>query len=283
MVLDKKTSEKIKAFVKIKPRTIQEIALLLNKNWRTANSYVEKITKETGEIAYRVFRGGTPGAVKIVYWNNLDEVHSSKAQERLFKQIELSQNKEDFSPFDIYQYVDEKKKNSFLEDQTEENINVKQDLVGTLRSAQEQVLFFSGNLTWVNIKQGKIKLIDVLTELAESNISLKFIANIDITNIDNVKKLNQINNMIGRDIVEIRHCKQPLRAFIVDNKVIKMKEIKDPKDYKDSGLKKITYIFYEIKELEWVEWMQKVFWNLFRIGIPASKRIKELKTIKRIN
>ena len=89
--------------------------------------------------------------------------------------------------------------------------------------------------------------------------------------------------MIGKDIVEIRHCKQPLRAFIVDNKVSKMKEIKDPKDYKDSGLKKITYIFYEINELEWVEWMQKVFWNLFRTGIPDSKRIKELKTIKRLN
>jgi hypothetical protein len=77
MVLDNKTTEKIKRFVRVKPRTIQEISLFIKKNWRTANSYVEKISKETGYISYRVLRQGTPGAVKIVYWNNLETIHHS--------------------------------------------------------------------------------------------------------------------------------------------------------------------------------------------------------------
>ena len=281
MVLDTKTADKIKEFVRVKPRTIQEIAQLLNKNWRTANSYVEKITKETGEICFRVFRGGTPGSVKIVYWNNLERISHSQAQERLFRQIEISQKKEDFSPFDIYQYVDDKKKSSFLENQTRDHVNVKQDLVGALRSAKKQVLFFSGDLTWANIFQEKTKIIDVLKELGEKGVDLKFLADVSIFSVDNVEKLKSLNTIIGKNIVEIKHCKQPLRAFIVDNKVMKFKEIKNPKYSSKKGKK--AYIFYEIYDTEWIEWMQRTFWSLFRTGIPDSKRIKELKTIKRIN
>ena len=95
MVLDISTAEKIKGFVRLKPRTVQEIAQAISRNWRTANSYVEKIASESGDIAYRVLRKGTPGAVKIVYWNSLEQFHHSQAQERLFKQIETGKGKND--------------------------------------------------------------------------------------------------------------------------------------------------------------------------------------------
>ena len=68
-MLDTKTIKKINDFVYTKPRTIQEIAHLIRKNWRTANNYVDKIAKESGAISVRTFRGGTRGALKIVYWS----------------------------------------------------------------------------------------------------------------------------------------------------------------------------------------------------------------------
>ena len=110
MVLTLEVTKKIKEYVYTKPRTIQEIAQLINKSWRTTNSYVERISQETGEISVRTLRGGTRGAVKIVYWNNIDRIHHTHAQERLHKQIVLGKNKTDFSPFDIYQYVDKNKR-----------------------------------------------------------------------------------------------------------------------------------------------------------------------------
>lgn len=279
MSLDIETTDKIKNFVRIKPRTIQEIALFIGKNWRTANSYVEKISKETGEISYRVLRSGTPGALKIVYWNNLEQINHTQTQERLFRQIEIGKDVEDFSPFDVYQYVDEKKKNAFIETQAEENINVKQDLVGTLRSAEKQVLFFSKNLSWANVKQKNIKIIEVFKELVEKGISIKFLSDINISNIENAQKLTALNDIFGKDLIEIRHCKHPLRAFIVDDKVMKFKERREPSKDKNSKFKKESYLFYEIYDKEWIEWMQKVFWGLFRTSMPVYKRIKELKTI----
>lgn len=270
----------VEDFVYTKPRTVQEISQRIKKSWRTASSYVDTISKEKGSISFRTLRGGTRGAVKIVYWNNVDKPYFSQAQERLFRKIEIGKSMNDFSPFDIYQYVDEAKRSSFFEEQEEKLINVKQDLVGTLRSAQEQVLFFSGSLSWANLIQGKEKLIDVFEELAENGISLKFLVNIDMNSVTNVQKVSAVNLHIGKDRIDIRHCEQPLRSFIVDDKVVKLKEIKDPSCYSKKG--KNIYIFYEIYDEKWIEWLNKVFWNFFRTSIPAQRRIQNLKSIKRL-
>ena len=278
MVLNQDTEKRIKDFVHDKPRTVQEVAMLINKNWRTAESYIQKMSDETGQIAFRTFREGTRGALKIAYWNSLEQIHSSHAQELLFKRLEVAKHKEDFSPFDIYQYVDKDKRTAFFENQEEELLNVKQDLVGSLLSAQQQVLIFSGNLSWANLVQGKKKLIDVFKEIAERNITIKFLADININSIDNANKINALNNILGKDKIEVRHCEQPLRAFIIDDKFAKFKEIKDPRDV----CKKRTYIFYEVYDEEWLQWTKKVFWHFFASGIPLKKRVEDLKTVKRI-
>jgi len=275
-MLDSKTIKKISEFVYIKPRTIQEIAFHINKNWRTADTYVEKISKEQGIIASRTFRGGTRGALKIAYWNNVEKIHSSEFQERLFKRIEIARDKKDFSPFDIYQYVDESKRSAFLEEQKEDTITAKQDLVNALRSAESQVLIFSGNLSWVNAIQGKMKIIDVFEELAENNVSIKILCNVDLDSMKNIQKMLQINYKLKKEMIEIRHAEQPFRAFIVDNKWARFKE------RKISGKDKLNHIFYDIIDEEWVEWIQKVFWNIFRTSIKADKRVKDIETIERI-
>ena len=67
-MLTKDIIQKINEFVYAKPRSVDEIAKLINVNWRTANRYVEKIAVEEGTISAKVFREGTPGALKVVFW-----------------------------------------------------------------------------------------------------------------------------------------------------------------------------------------------------------------------
>lgn len=281
MAISLDTVKKINEFVHQQPRTVQEIALLIKKNWRTADSYVQQIASQMGTLLIKTLRPGTRGAVKIVYWNNTDSISSTHAQEMLMKRLEVGRQKQDFSPFDIYQYVDRKKRTSFFEDQLEENINVKQDIIGSLRKAKKQVLIFSGNLSWANLVQGNENMTDVFAELAEKGVYIKILAKVDITSLDNVSKAISLNSQNSRDMIEVRHCEQPLRAFIIDSQFAKLKEIKDPKDY-DSRKAKKTYVFYEIRDAAWVEWLQKVFWRFFSSSIPAQKRIEDLMTVKRL-
>ena len=283
-MLDSKTTKKISDFVYVKPRSIQEIAQHIQKNWRTADSYVKRIIKEQGILAIRTFREGTRGALKIVFWNNIEKIHSSDFQERLFKKIESSRDKMDFSPFDIYQYVSDDKRYAFLEEQSEYTITQKQNLVNVLRSAKNQVLLFSGNLSWVNASQGKTKISDIFEEIAEKNILIKVLCRVDLESMKNIQKMLQINYKIKKEMIEIRHAEQPFRAFVIDDKLVRFKEIKQYEEQKTEKSKKEkrTHIFYEIMDEEWIEWIQKVFWNLFRTSIAAEKRLQDIETIEKI-
>ncbi|MFH0961115.1 MAG: hypothetical protein V1820_00335 [archaeon] len=279
-MLDRKISRQIEEFVLTRPRTVQEIAELLKKNWRTAESYVERIASEEGTLAMHTFRGGTRGALKLVYWSNIERPHSTALQEKLFRQIEIGRNKSDFSPFDIYQFVPDKKKEAYLEEQADDTKEVRQDLVGPLRSAKEQVLIFSGNLSWANLVQKGTKMVDVFEELGRAGVSVKFlVSNLDISAIQSWKKLNSVNERLGRDAIEVRCAQHPLRAFIVDKNLVQFKETLSPSNYERGELKRKTYVFYKIYDEEWVGWMQKVFWNLFRSALPAEERVRNLRKI----
>lgn len=279
-MLDEKLLKKINDFVYTKPRTVLEVAQTIGKNWRTADRYIEKIAKEHGTISIRTFRGGTRGALKIVFWNNVEKIHSTEFQERIFKKVESGRKKEDFSPMDIYQYIDNNKKKAFLEVQADENAKIEQDIVSLIRSAKEQIFIFSGNLSWANAVQGKVKVLDVLEEAAKRKVAIKVLTRVDIASMSNIEKVLPINEKLGRDAIEVRHCEQPLRCIMIDSKIARFKEIKDPVNYKKGELAKRMFIFYEIYDIEWLDWLQKVFWNFFRPAMPASKRIEEINSIK---
>lgn len=272
-MLDTATSKKIISFVHIKPRTIQEIAHHIHRNWRTANSYVEKIEAEQGILGLRTFRGGTRGALKIVYFKDVNNPSSSAFQGKLLREIEAGRNKYDFSPFDIYQYVDDEKRLAFLERQTKYTITDKQNLVGLLRSAEKEIIMFSGDLSWAQVKQKHIKLIDVLQEMVAKGITIKILCRVDVESINNIRKTLSLNEASAKEGIEIRHAQQPLRAFIIDNKVVRFKEQREGN----------TYIFYEINDQEWIEWVQKVFWKLFHSSIRAEKRIEDIESIEEMD
>lgn len=281
-MLDQKVTKKINDFVYQKPRTIQEISLLLKKNWRTADRYVDHIIKEQGTLSVRTFRAGTRGALKLVFWNNIERIHSAEFQQRLFEQIRAGVNKRDFSPSELYQYVDQNKKSAII--LTDKQYNTTQNFdkyADMLRRAESQLLFFSGNLTFSNKCLHDDKIVQIMEDLAEKNIPSKILTRVELPGLENIKNILAINDRIGKNMIEVRHCFHPLRATIVDNKIANFKEDKDPKDYVADELKEKVILLYDIYDEEWIEWIQKVFWNLFRVSIPAKKRIEDIENMKR--
>ncbi len=273
-MLEKATTLQILEFVRQKPRTIQEIAHLLDKNWRTANRYVEQIALEGGQIAVRTFREGSPGALKLAYWNALEPGKGSAYQERLLQKVLDGRKKEDFAPFDIYQFVPESHREAYLSD-TEHSTHPLIKYDDLLLKAQHQLLFFSGNLSWMELGHNRKKTIE---QLAERNISTKVLTRVDITSQKNTSEMLDLNQRTGWDAIEIRHCEQPLRAVIIDDHYASIKEVLNPQYIRE--LKKKTYIFYKIKDPEWVNWLQKVFWHLWNQSIDAKKRLEALKTLQ---
>ncbi len=266
-------ANKINNFVAQKPRTIQDIAQLIGKNWRTAESYVNRIAQEQGTIATTTFRAGTKGGLKIVYWNLISK-NQSTFQEVLFQRIVHARHKRDFSPFDIYQYIEEHQKQCFLEKQ-EQNLNIKQDLISTIASAKEQVLVFSGDLSWAQATQQEKPLLRAFEMLCQKGIPLKIVANVDLNAHANVSRVLELNHKYGKELIEIRHACQPLRAFIVDSTLARFKE-----KYFLKTASEEQYLFYSLTDPDWINWLKKVFWHFFSTSISAERRLKDLETIK---
>jgi hypothetical protein len=271
--------EKINAFVAKQPRSIQEIAELLKCSWITADRYVEAISKKYGNLSVKVFRKGTRGALKIVYPTPFQPLHTSIAQESLFERIITGRKKEDFRPFEIFQYA--KRKKFLVEKKREENETVDVDVAKHLASAEKQVLIFSGNLSFINIVDKGVKVFDIIKDLAKRGVIIKVLARVEIPGIDNILKILSINKALGKDVIEVRHAEQPLRGEIIDDKVVRLREEWEEKRYKSGELDYNLAVFYEIYDKEWIEWLQRVFWHIFNASVPAESRIKELEKIKK--
>lgn len=276
MVVQKEIKDSILKLIQQKPRTIQEIAETIGKNWRTADRYVEIIAQETGFIAVRIFREGSRGALKVVYWNALEGMKGSAYQERLLQKILQGKRKEDFSPLDIYQFVDAESRKAFLEStEFSQQQQIRFDYL--LSQAQQQVLFFSGNLSWVELGPNMQK---TLEDLAKKKVRIKVLTRVDITSQKNTEEMLSLNQRVGWDAAEIRHCEQPLRAIVIDDRFVSIKEVMSPLYCRE--LKEKTFLFYLIQEQEWVSWIQKVFWNLWGQSIDAGERLKALESVNKL-
>jgi len=279
MVLDNKTINKIEEFVYNQPRSMQEIAEHLSVSWRTADRYIQEIEKEFGTIAIKTFRQGTRGALKIVYWASVEKLSKNVFQEKLEQQISIAKRKEDFSAFDIYQHIDNKNKKVIVEKKVDENSTNLKELAELLNSTKKQLLIFSGNLSFTNLKNKSIDIMKILEDLVKRNVSIKILCRVDIAGKENIEKVLALNFKYGKQAIDIRHTEHPIRAFIVDNKFFRIKEIKEPTG-KIHELDKKIYIFYTVKDKEWTEWLSRVFWKFFTQSIDANKRIQEMKRLK---
>ena len=283
MVLDTQTTEKIKALVYQRPRNINEIAIALNKNWRTVDRYIDEITQKTGSIKTLTFREGTRGALKIVYWNNNEKIYSTDIQEELFKKIEMGISKSDFSPFEIYQYIDSDKRKGYyeeIEDESKYDYRI-ETLVPYFESCEKEIYIFAGNLAFIHLKHKGKSVFEYIKECVERGIVIKIITYVNIIDLDNIEKVLSLNSGLKEPLIEIRHEIVPVRAYIFDNTIAKFGEIAMGQKKKGQIQNKIA-IYYELKDKEWVEWLQKLFWKKFQKAIPSSKRIENIRSFKKL-
>jgi len=278
IMLDSVIIKKIEDLIYSKPRSVQEVALHIGKNWRTADRYIEEIEKNFGTISTRVFREGTRGALKIVYWASIEKISSSVFQERLEKEITNLKRKEDFSAFDIYQHIDKKNKKVTIEEAKDENDTNLKEIIDLINSAEKQLIIFSGNLSFVNLSNKSGNLFEILDKLVKKGISIKILCRIDVAGKENIEKMLSLNFKYGKEKVEIRHSEHPLRAIIIDNKIFRLKQIAEPTG-KYRELNKKLFMFYTIKDKEWIEWLTKIFWKMFNSSIGADKRLNELNSL----
>jgi len=270
-MLTKEIRQQIEHFVHQSPRTVQEVAVAIDKNWRTADRYIKEICEEFGTIATKTFREGSRGALKLVYWNAIAGMKGTSFQERLKTLIESGRSKYDFSPMDIYQFADPQKRSATI-GKEKPHIEFRR----LLENAQQQVLFFSGNLSWINEDK---KMLPIIESLIKRNIKIKILTRIDITSIDTAQKLLKNNISHGDDITGIRHCVQPLRGAIIDDTLISIKEVYSPE--RQVEIKEQTTINYFLRDSVWIYWLQKVFWHLWEPSVDAQTRIDALKTIEK--
>lgn len=275
-MLNRQISDEILELVRQKPRTVQEIAVSLQKNWRTADRYIDTISIETGLISTRTFREGTRGALKIVHWNALD-TKGSAYQEQLMNKILLGRKKEDFSPLDIYQFAAKNKRECFVEEQ-ESPQHPKARYARLIDHAKNQVLWFSGNLSWTELEK-KDNIFHRLELAAKKKVSIKILTRIDLTSKEIVQRLLAINRQAGWDAIEIRHSEQPLRAMLADDACLAMKEILHPSHFRPGELRKQVVLYYYLEDQEWVQWVQKVFWHLFRQSVDVATRLEALNSL----
>ncbi|MDO8628126.1 MAG: hypothetical protein Q7R56_00020 [Nanoarchaeota archaeon] len=274
-MLTKELTTKILDFIREQPRTIQDLALFLDKNWRTADRYIDQLMQETGMIKTKTFRQGTRGAIKIVHWNSIEHTKGTHYQERLHQRVLKGIKKEDFSPFDIYQFCKEEQRQAYKET-NEYNLSADVRFENLIKQATQQILFFSGNISWTEFDDSIYK---TLEQLAKKKVKMNIITRVTFIEKEKIKKLLAINERVGWDAISIRHQEQPLRGMIIDEHIISLKEVFKPETYREQELNKKTFIFYLLKDQQWIGWLQKVFWNLWEHSIDAEERLQALESI----
>lgn len=268
-MLKQDTIQKIENFVSQEPRSINEIANHLGKNWRTTDRYIKQIEEEFSTLTTKTFRKGTRGALKIVFPKSIEKISHTVFQKKLEEEILNSKN--NFSVFDIFQHVEDKNKKATIEKQISEKTTNFQELTELLNNTKKEILMFSGDLSWVRYKN----IFNILEELSKKGVKIKVLSRVDLLGKANTEKMLSLNHKHGKENIEIRHREQPIRAIIIDNKIIRLKEIKQP-----AGIQEKLFIFYTIKDSSWSIWLSKIFRKMFSESISAEKRLSEIKKLK---
>jgi predicted transcriptional regulator len=278
MSLSEKEIKQVVDFVKKEPRTVQDISRLIKRSWVTTDSYLKKIADDTGLLSIKTFRKGSQGALKIVYYNHSESLMGDSLKENIYGMIRNGRNKADFDFMEIFQYVDEKKKKHLITEIEAGEISENERLVDYFRQVKSRIICFSGNLSFINIRRNKMRMIDLIEETVKRGVVLKILCRINLASLSNIAMLQSLIEKYPGSI-EIRHCYQPLRGFIFDDKIARFKNEEQVRLYKRGELERNTVIFYEVYDAEWISWLENVFWNLFRTSIDYDSRLREIKRI----
>jgi hypothetical protein len=213
----------------------------------------------------KVFRANTQGALKIVFIPTRDSLMFDDIKEDMFHQIKTARRKEDFDFLEIFQFIkDSDKKVEILKEEAVSSF---------LQKASEQVLFFSGNLSFIKYSY------ETFEKLLKRNVSIKILCRINLATLKNLKKIQVLVQKYPNQI-EIRHRYHPLRGFVIDGKIARFRVEEKSQDYRNGELDKDLVLAYEVYDKEWVEWLQSTFWYFFRNSVDVEIRLKALKKMR---
>lgn len=277
MEYDDQEALRIIESVKEEPRTVQDIARLIGRSWVTADNYLKKVEDRTGLIKVKTFRKGSHGALKVVYYPAKGNTTTDEIKKRVAGQIMQGKLADDFDCMELFQFIPENKKKVFIEEYDESEYDTKRnnpEIFDLYNKAENAVYSFSG-YSYLGMRKDDLSMVEMIESLLKRKVSIKILAPITIHSITHLTKLEPL---IARypNLIEIRHCYQPLRGFIIDDKIIRLKNEESLKESK--SLSKAT-IYYEIYCDQWISWMTKLFWQLFRSSLDYSLRVKEIRRI----
>ena len=284
-IYTKPQKQKILDLIHSRPRAIAEIAFEIDKNWRTADRYIEQLAGED-LIKTWVFRKGGRGALKIAYWPSSSTSSPSAVRNFLLQRILNGVNKEDFSSLDIVQHIPKEKREVFFlsEESYHKNPNV-DNFFERLSKVKSQILFFSGNLSFVDIGERRKEFMKIMEDRIKNEVMIFILTRVDKSNRESILDLLQLNKKGYKGKIEIRYAHQPLRCTVVDEKFFHLKE--SFSDY--SAGSKVNYDklrgynIYGVYDEDWSRWISGVFWHLWHGSVNAEDRIKVLdETIERI-
>ena len=271
--------KQILSFVANEPKSIHEIAQHIKKSWKTVDKYVKEIQKDNPELRIKVFRKGSHGALKVVYLANIMQKSKDEIKEKLLNSFLTGNVKDDFDVLDFFMHVKSEQKNVVFEQYEKESVSVKQELVKQLCSCQHTLYNFSGNLSWINVKEKGVVMLHILEDLVKRGVKIKILCRIDPASLRNITKLKSLDKKHGTNLIEIRHLRHPLRGFIFDDQLLRLKEEVRTARYKEGEIAKNLRVFYDIWSPEWVNWLTNVFTYSFNSSMDLASYEDVIKKI----
>ena len=278
MGVSDKDIDKIINFVKKEPRTVQEISKLIKRSWVTTDKYLKQIKEKTGVIDIKTFRKGSQAALKVVYYSAIDLKSDDEIKNRLYLKITNSNYEQDFDFLDLFQFVPDDKKKTYMESYEKRVLQKDERLISLIKQTKNHLYIFSGNLTFLNVSDGKKDVYALFEDLLKRGVFIKIILRINIASISNISRIKTLITKYP-NLIEVRHSYHPLRGIIVDDAIARFKNEEYVSKYKEGELTKDTRIYCEIYDAEWIEWLEKLFWNMFNSSITYENRIKEIEAI----
>lgn len=272
-------AKKILEFVATEPKSIQEVARCIEKSWKTADKYLNELKETNPELQIKVFRKGSHGALKVAYLKSTMKKSGDQVRDKLFNDYLVGKVKDDFDVMDFFMQVNSDKKEMFIEEYKESDISKKQDLIKHLKDCKRTLYVFSGNLSWINIKENGVLMLDILDDLIERGVKIKVLCRIDAASIRNIHKIKSLDKKHNTNLIEVHHQRHPLRGFIFDDTMLRLKEEIRPGRYKKGEIDNNLRIFYDVYENEWINWLKNIFYYSFNNAMDLASYEEVIKRV----
>ncbi len=259
------------------PRTVQEIAQLVDRSWVTTEKYLQEIERQSGIIKLKTFRHGTKAALKVVYATSEHHGVTDAIRQRLENQLLSARQMWDFDFMDLYQFVPAEKKRSYAENAVVEQNEVIDDIILD-RPPQYTNFLFSGNLSCLKSQKNGVSAADLMEADLKNNVYTKILCRITPSTL---KNLDLITHLLVKypDLIEVRHSYQPLRGFILDDGFARFRTDEQMSGRMEQTAPSTLRLYYEIYDPEWIIWLKSVFWKMWRSSIVLNDRIREINKV----